>query len=518
MRELEAGAEIRGVPVSALMENAGKASAIEIEKAYSPITGKRIMVLVGPGNNGGDGLVAARYLSEHRARVNIVLGTSRKEPDSNLERALEKGIPVIEAWRDFQVVEEALAQADIVIDALFGTGKARAIEGLFKQMLEMVKRHKASRPSMKIVALDLPSGMDADTGFVDPSTCPADFTVTMAFPKSGFYSFPGAEYLGKLSIVDIGIPDELAENIKTELLSPEWARANLPHRPLGANKGTFGRVMVVAGSSKYIGAPYLACAAAYRAGAGLVTLASTKKVTEITAGKSAEITYLPLPENEQGFIEKGALEIITRDLKDYKALLIGPGLGREPETSDFLFGLLAESLISNLPMVLDADALNLLSEKEMPTKWWQKFPRVILTPHPGEFSKLTGLKIADIEKDRIEKARGYAKEHNKVLVLKGAFTAIASPDGNIMVSPWANPALATAGTGDVLAGIIAAFLAQDKEPFASAALGVYIHGLAGELIKDELGQAGAIASDLLLKIPLAIKKIRHSTKSGFTTA
>lgn len=509
MRELETLAESRGLPASVLMENAGKASAREIEKAYHPLSSKKILVLVGPGNNGGDGLVAARYLTDYNAGVTIVLGAPRKLPDKNLELARQKNIIVIEVWKNFQELEKALAASNIVIDALFGTGKARPLEGIYKQMLDKLRAQKSRIPSLQIVSLDLPSGLDADTGSVDPSTCPADLTITMACPKKGFFTLPGAEYLGKLIIVDIGIPDALANNINIELVNSEWAKANLPVRPRGAHKGTFGKVMVVAGSSRYLGAPYLACAAAYRAGAGLVTLASIRKVIELVSSKSVETTYLPLPESEEGNIDDRALGTIFKNLESYKALLIGPGMGTSREAAGFLQGMLTSPGISGIPIVLDADALNLIAT-DIPN-WWQILSsKVIITPHPAEFSRLSGLSIADIQQDRMETAKELAFKWNKVIVLKGAFTVIAEPEGYIMVSPWANPALATAGTGDVLAGIISAFLAQGMGPLQSASLGVYIHGFAGEMVSEELGEAGAIASDLLPEIPLAIKKIRQS--------
>lgn len=509
MRALEAGAEAKGIPVSLLMENAGKASALEIERVYRPLSDKKILVLAGPGNNGGDGLVAARYLSDFRVPVTIVLGAPRKKPDTNMDLVLDKRIPFINAQENFQEFEKTLTVSTIVIDSLFGTGKARPLEGIYKHILEKVRLQKSRSPSMQVVAIDLPSGLDADTGMVDAAACPADLTITMAYPKKGFFAFPGANYLGRLITVDIGIPPVLADSISTELITPEWVKSHLPGRPREAHKGTFGKVMVIAGSTSYFGAPYLTCAGAYRAGAGMVTLASLKKVTELTAAKSAETTYLPLPENDKGCIDERSLDIILGNLESYNALLIGPGIGRENDTAAFLNKLLVNVKSRKIKLVLDADALNLLAAR-IPD-WHQNVSaEAILTPHPAEFSRLTGLSISDVQQDRIEKAKKFARQWNKIIVLKGPFTVMAGPDGHAMISPWANPALATAGTGDVLAGTISAFLAQGMLPFFSAAAGVYIHGLAGEIVRESLGESGAIASDLLPRLPLAIKKLRHA--------
>ncbi len=510
MKEMETRAESAGLPSPVLMENAGRSSAREIEEAYRPLSGKKIMVLVGPGNNGADGLVAARYLRAGGARVNVILGAPRKLPDRNLESVREEHIPVIDAWKDLPEAEKAMSGSSIVVDSLFGTGKARAIEGVYKQMLDRLREYKSRNPALKVVSLDLPSGMDADTGSVDPSTCHADLTVTMAFPKRGFFALPGAEYLGHLRVVDIGIAEELAKDIDTELLSADWARSHLPARPIGAHKGTFGRVLVIGGSSRYFGAPYLACAGAYRAGAGLVTLASTRKVTELVGARSVETTYLPLPESEEGNIDSSAFQTLSDNLDGCRVILIGPGIGTSRETAGFLRRILSSPEISEIPVVLDADALNLVGA-DTPTRWQALSSKVILTPHPAEFARLSGLAIADIQRDRLNKAKEFAAKWDKVVVLKGAFTVVAGPEGHVMVSPWANPALATAGTGDVLSGIISGFLAQGAEALQAAGLGVYVHGLAGEMMKCELGEAGALASDLLPRIPLAMKKTRQST-------
>ena len=307
--------------------------------------------------------------------------------------------------------------------------------------------------------------------------------------------------MGKLVIADIGIPEELADSIKLELLTPDWARKTLPERSLNSNKGSFGKVLVVAGSENYIGAAYLSCAGALRVGAGLVTLAIARSLQTAVAARLAEVTYLPLPESGAA----AAARIIARECGNYDIMLLGCGLGQSPGTVELVKSILK---IKNLPpLVLDADGLNIISA--LPS-WWQKLPKnTIITPHPGEMARLSGLSIKKVQGDRIGVAAKFAPKWQKTVVLKGAFSVVASPDGRTRISPFANAGLATAGTGDVLAGAIAGFLAQSLDAFDAASLGVYLHGRAGENVKSEIGDAGMIASDLLPALPAAIKQMKH---------
>ncbi|MBL7125894.1 MAG: NAD(P)H-hydrate dehydratase [Dehalococcoidales bacterium] len=511
MRQIDRECIRRGTPGHVLMENAGRAVAEEARRILEPINQKQFLFLVGPGNNGGDGLVAARYLHDWEAEVSVYLCSPRPKDDTNLELVQQRNMSCIDAAQDKELTRfsELLASADCVIDALFGTGKARPIQGVLAQVLDKVTQVKKKKPAPVLIAIDLPSGLNADTGEVDP-VCPlADYTVTLALPKLGLFRFPGAERVGELSIADIGIPAELAADIAIELITGEWAGDALPKRPLDANKGTFGRVLVVAGSVNYIGAAYLACSGALRAGAGLVTLATASSLQPVLAAKLTETTYLPLPEANTGIIAKEAAALINKNLKSYDVLLLGCGLGQSDSVSELISSLLFQK---NLPLlVLDADALNTLAR--IP-RWWQKLAGdAILTPHPGEMSGLSGLTIAEIQSDRVGVARKYAREWQKTIVLKGAFTVIASPDGNCRISPFANPGLASGGTGDVLAGAIAGLVPQGLSLFDAASLGVYLHGKAGELVKDTLGDTGMLASDLLPVLPGVIKQLREMTKN-----
>jgi NAD(P)H-hydrate epimerase len=487
------------------MENAGRAVAEEARDSLGDIEKQDILCLIGAGNNGGDGLVAARYLKDWKAKVSIYLCSPRPDDDTNLKLAQEHRITYIEGEQDknLKKLDEMLATTTCVIDGLLGTGKMRPLGGLFKQVLEKVNAAQTNR-SFKIIAIDLPSGMDADTGAIDAACPHADITVTLAFPKLGLFSFPGAERVGKLRIVDIGIPEALAEAATTELITDRWAKSVLPARPLNANKGSFGRVMVTAGSINYIGAAYLACSGAMRAGAGLVTLATPASLQPVLAAKLTETTYVPLPESKPGAISIEAADIITRQGSRYDVLLLGCGLGQHPATVEFVTSLILEKEIP-LP-VLDADALNILPQ--IPD-WWQWLTDdAILTPHPGEMSRLCGLSIDEIQADRLGISRRFAAEWHQTIVLKGAYTVIATTDGRCRVSPFANPGLASAGTGDVLAGVIAGLVAQGLTPFDAASLGVYLHGAAGETVSQDMGDTGLIASDLLPVLPKMIKQLK----------
>ena len=505
MREIDRECVKRGVPVGKLMENAGRAVAEATREYIGDIKRQQILCLAGAGNNGGDGLVAARYLAEWGAKVTVYLCSDRPAEDANLVLLKERGIACIEikADKSFKKLDVLLGSTMCVIDALLGTGKMRPLEGIFKTVLEKVNDRKALR-HFKVVAIDLPSGMDADTGAIDPACPTADLTVTMAFPKPGLFRFPGAEKVGTLQIADIGIPTALADASTIELFTPDQAAKLIPKRPLNANKGTFGRVLVSAGSINYTGAAYLACAGAYRVGAGLVTLATARSLQPSIVPMLAEATYLPLPESGHGIIATEAAEIVYHECSGYNVLLLGCGLGQHHPTVNYVTNLLQKEDLPTL--VLDADGLNILAK--IPN-WEKKIPlNMVLTPHPGEMSRLTGVPVEEIQKDRVGAAVHYAKEWRRIIVLKGAFTVIAAPDGRCRISPFGNPGLASAGTGDVLAGVIAGLAGQGLELFDAAALGVYLHGRAGEKVKTETGDTGMIASDLLPALPKVIKQLK----------
>ncbi len=510
MLDLERRSADIGAPPHILMENAGLKVAQAAADSLGEVTGRCVVLLIGPGNNGGDGLVAARHLHDWGASIHLFLFKRNTENDKNFDLDVERNIP----WKDISsdddlpVLSELLDIADMVVDALFGTGKTRPFEGVIKQMIEQVKAQKELRPEMKILAIDLPSGLNADTGGVDPACLPADLTVTLGYPKVGLYQFPGAALLGRLQIAEIGISARLAAEIKTELITADAVRSLLPSRPLDANKGTFGRLLVVAGSINYIGAAYLVCEAAMRVGVGLVTLAIPKSLQPIVAAKLTEGTYLPLPEGQEGIIGPDALPFVQERLVDYEGLLLGCGIGQAPETVKFVEELLLSDDL-RIPAIIDADGLNILARL---SNWQQRLKvPAVLTPHPGEMSRLIGQSVSTIQQDRLATALQGASNWGQTVVLKGAHTVIASLQGDARISGVANPGLASAGTGDVLAGAIGGMLVQGLSPFEASICGVYLHAEAGEMVKAGSGDAGMLASDLLSKLPLAIDGLKRQS-------
>ena len=508
MRLLEESCERLGLTTDILMENAGKAVAEEVRRILGDIEQKHILCLIGPGNNGGDGLVVARLLNNWGARVTVYLLGPRSPDDPKLKLVKERGITCIDMAEDegMKRLDEILLSANAIIDAIFGTGLTRRFSAIAATALGKIKRAKKEQRERRIFALDLPSGLNADTGEVDPDSLYADYTITLAFPKPGLFKLPGAERVGRISIVDIGMPEHLAEGAATELVTGDWVKPVLPERPPQANKGSFGRVLVVAGSINYIGAAYLACSSALRVGAGLVTLASG--LQPILASKITEVTYLPLPELRPGTISPEATRLLFQQFERYNVLLMGCGLGQSQSAVRLVRSILIEEHKQPLPpLVLDADALIILATI---SNWWTRLTNdAILTPHPGEMARLAGMTIEEVQKDRERVVKDLAVKWNKTIVLKGAYTVIASPQGKVMLSLFANPGLASAGTGDVLSGAIAGMLAQGLSLFDAAACGVYLHGEAGEIVRARLGDTGMLASDLLPELPQATKRTKE---------
>jgi NAD(P)H-hydrate epimerase len=505
-----------GVPVAELMENAGLAVAQEAWLMLGEIAERRILVLAGPGNNGGDGLVAARHLKDWGADVICYLLKARSVEDLVYKQAVERDIAMILAGEADapKRLSDAIDGAELVIDALLGTGRARPIDGPLATVLDRLQEARGARLPPRLIAVDVPTGLDADTGAADEHTVAADETVAFAFSKVGLHLLPGSQYSGKVEVVDIGMPASLAESVQTELLSRRWAQEHLPVRPADAHKGTFGSVMAAAGSPQYTGAAYLCCTGAMRTGAGIVTLACGRSIHPILASKLTETTFELLDDKDGELTAQEAYSVLRAMQRGYECLLVGPGLGQSGYVQAFMKALLP-GLTTEAPVgsnrglravIIDADGLNNLAA----VPGWPAMLKApaILTPHPGEMARLTGLSIAEVQADRLGLARKYAAEWNAVVLLKGAPTIVAAPDGRARVNAFTNPVMATGGTGDVLSGATASFAAQGVEPFDAACLALYVSSWAGELVRQEMGSVGMLAGDLAVALPRAMKDLR----------
>jgi hydroxyethylthiazole kinase-like uncharacterized protein yjeF len=527
MRSIEQAANAAGLTYDQMMENAGRAIASVIMERWPEVGSWKVVILVGPGNNGGDGLVVGHYLAEAGAQLSLYLTREREEDDTNLVR-IKKHEPLVaiaEQDQRWRVLSNLMASSDMVIDAVFGTGFKLPLKGTPKEVLERAQGELGKRKRLPvIVAVDCPSGLDCDTGEIAPEALSADLTVTLAAAKAGQFVFPGAAHVGDLVVGDISLDpdqDELSA-VKLDLADAAFVAPLVPARPRNSHKGTFGQVVVAAGSVNFPGAVALAGTAAYRVGAGLVTLASIKEIYSGLIGALPEATWLILPE-ETGVIAESAAEVLRAGLEKKTALLIGPGFGTEPTTGAFLDRLLASKNYGRAgigfipanephaqtklpPCVVDADGLKLLVELD---GWQERLPHhSILTPHPGEMAVLTGLEVEAIQADRLQVAAKYALEWGHIVILKGAYTIVAAPDDRMALIPFATSALAHAGTGDVLAGAVAGLLGQGVEPFFAAVLGAYLHGRAGEMAGEwHQTTAGVMAGDVADFLPLALAEL-----------
>jgi hydroxyethylthiazole kinase-like uncharacterized protein yjeF len=486
-----------GVPSLVLMENAGRSTYQILRREFPEITGP-VVVLAGRGNNGGDGFVVARYLVNSGLPVTVFLLASRDQVQGdalvNLKILEGLGVEVEEILGEAQLsaVVHHMSRAGLVVDALLGTGLNSPVRGLLAQVIAKVNQ---VRPP--VVAVDIPSGLSADTGEPLGAAVKAAVTVTYGFPKIGQIVPPGRDLVGRLWQVDISIPPSFVQDIATELAEATDMRALLPPRPFGSHKGTFGHLVVVAGGEGKTGAATLSAEGALRTGAGLVTSAVPASLNDILEVKLTEAMTLPLPEAKGArALGEGALAPLQDFLADKTAAALGPGLGTHPETRELVRVLVRDC---PLPMVVDADGLNCLAGhlEVLKTAAGQR----ILTPHPGEMARLLGTTPKEVQSRRLDTAREVATAHGVWVVLKGAQTVVADPEGNVSLNPTGNPVLASGGTGDVLTGIIGGFLAQRVSPWDAARLGVYLHGLAADYLAEVVGPRGHVAGDLVACLP-----------------
>jgi ADP-dependent NAD(P)H-hydrate dehydratase / NAD(P)H-hydrate epimerase len=487
----------RGITVARLMENAGRAVARAAIRLAGGGYGKRAVVVCGKGNNGGDGLVAARHLLRDGLGVSVVtlhpLASYRDWAAVNFRRFDANG----GRWRPYsqELLARELGRADVVVDAIFGTGFHGPAQG------DAVKAIGAMNACVApVVAVDIPSGVEGETGRFQGDAVRADVTVTFGSLKPGLVFHPGAALAGLVEVTDIGFPPDL---LQSDLWLVERADVSrlVPRREAEGHKRSSGAVLVLAGSRAMTGAAILAATAAYRAGAGLVTLAVPQGILAVVESAITEATFLPLPQTEDGAVSDRAWGALSERLHDVRAVAVGPGLTTSRSTAGLVRRLVAESPV---PIVLDADGLNAFAGRG--AELASRASEAVITPHPGEFGRLVGMSSGEVVEDRVGHARKAAAEFRCTVLLKGSRTVVAEPDGRAFVNPTGGPYLATGGTGDVLTGAIAGLLAQQLRPSEAAILGAYAHGLAGGAAAEVLGN-GTVASDVLARLPSALTEL-----------
>lgn len=494
-----------GVPGRVLMENAARGATRFFLERFPDMVRKRIGVMAGRGNNGGDGFVMARYLFQQGARVSVYLlsetGKVKGDAAANLALLDKLGVPVVELPDEdaFAARKTELAHQDLWIDAILGTGLNSEVKGRFKTVIDYL--NDSGKP---IFAVDIPSGLHSDTGQPLGVCVRAAATATFALPKIGHIVYPGAEFTGDLRVIDIGIPPDVAEKVgpRQAIVTPGQIRLDLGNRLPEAHKGTTGHLLVLAGSPGKSGAAAMTAMSALRAGAGLVTLCVPKSLNAIMEGHVLEAMTHPLPETGAGILDETVFKTIYDLFAGKQCVAIGPGLGTAAQTGSLARRLIAERRTT---MVIDADGLNHLAGHTDILNSAQ--PPLVLTPHPGEMARLTHLSTSDIQKDRVGVARQFAVEWKAYVVLKGARTVIAYPNGLVDVNPTGNPGMASGGMGDVLTGVIAGLIAQGRPPESAARAGVYLHGAAADRLVRKMGPFGYLASDVMAALPKEIRRL-----------
>lgn len=490
-----------GIPGIVLMENAGR-GCVNILEEYFDLDDLKVLIICGKGNNGGDGFVIGRHLQNRGSLVEIILagkGTELKgDARLNYNLAKKAEIDVYETVNINTVkkIYNAFHPA-VVIDALFGTGFQGAPTGIYYKLIEMINNTDAF-----VFSVDIPSGINGNNGQFEDTCVIADATATMCLPKRGNYLYPGREFCGDLYIVDIGVPYKLINEGFPRTIEFEDMYRLLPFRPPDGNKGTFGNILIIAGARGFSGAAAMAATSSLKVGAGLVRLAAPRSIMNSLEAKLLEVVKVPLPESEEETISQAAVDTLLPYLEKSDVVIIGPGMTTHPETTRFLFTFLPRVKV---PLIVDADAINIIAQN---VGFFKKIRSpFILTPHPGELSRLVNITPQKINEERIDLAPKLAKDFGGVLVLKGAPTIIASLKGEVLINPTGNSGLASAGSGDVLVGMIGGFLAQKTSPLAASAMGVFLHGLCADLAMDENNEYALTAGDLIDYIPAALNYI-----------
>jgi len=492
-----------GIPSGTLMEKAGRGVAMTVKSLLERVDGNRVAVVCGQGNNGGDGWVCARYLLNWGYEVEVVqmgeISTLKGDSLENARHAIGMGI----SFGEYETPPE-LKEFNVVVDALVGTGFRGAPRGALNLFINAINQSNAP-----VVSVDIPSGVDGENGKVEGSCVRATVTVTFAFPKLGLLLWPARHYVGSLKVVDIGIPPEIAlrEKIMYETNDPKELVSYLPFRPGDGHKGTFGKGVIIAGGLSYTGAPFLACEAFLRSGAGYAVLGIPRSLYDIMASKLTETVIKPLPEvRKKRCLSLRALGEILAMIEDADSLVVGPGLGRYCETMELVQRLLMR--VKNIPVLVDADALFALGKA--PEVFEKIISPVVFSPHPGELSNMLGIAVEDVLNHRLTEARNWAKKLGGVLIIKGNPTVIASEESErIYLNLTGNDGMATAGSGDVLSGLIGGFLAQKVDPLNAARIAVYLHGLSGDIAVSTIGRRSLIATDILNHIPHAIQTLEN---------
>ena len=490
-----------GIPGNVLMENAGR-GCVNVLEEYFDVDGLKVLIICGKGNNGGDGFVIGRHLQNRGSLVKIILpgkGTELKGDarlNYNLAKKAEIDIYETVAINTIKKIYDTFHPA-VVIDALFGTGFEGAPTGIYYKLIEMINNTDAF-----VFSVDVPSGINGDNGQFEDTCVIADATATMCLPKRGNYLYPGREFCGDLYVVDIGVPYNLINHGFPQTIEFEDIYRFLPFRPPDGNKGTFGNILIIAGARGFSGAAAMAAMSSLKVGAGLVRLAAPRSIMNSLEAKLLEVVKVALPETEAETIDPAAANTLLPHLDNSDVVIIGPGITTHPETARFLFTLIPQVKV---PLVVDADAINIIAQN---VAFLKKINApFILTPHPGELSRLVNITPQKINEERIDLAQKLAKDFGGVLVLKGAPTIIASPSGEVLINPTGNSGLASAGSGDVLVGMIGGFLAQKVSPLHASAMSVFLHGVCADLAMDESNEYALTAGDLIDYIPAALNYI-----------